>query len=174
MRKLIGGAALFAALALALAACGGSNKTSSGSGGNAPNQPAQASGVGALKAGTTPLGTLLTDGDGRTLYVLTKDKNGTSTCYGSCASNWPAFTATASAGSGVTSSLLGTTKRTDGKTQVTYKNQPLYYFSGDANAGDTNGEGIGGVWFAVGPTGATIPKSGAGAGAGAAPTTTKY
>jgi predicted lipoprotein with Yx(FWY)xxD motif len=171
MKKLLGGAALFAALALALAACGGSNNSSSGSGGNAPNQPAQASGVGALKVSTTSLGTLLTDGDGRTLYVLTKDKSGTSTCYGSCASNWPAFTTKASAGNGVNGSLLGTTKRTDGTTQVTYKNQPLYYFSGDSSSGDTNGEGVGGVWFAVGPTGAMITKSGAGAGGGATPTT---
>lgn len=171
MKKLLASAAMFAALALALAACGGSTNSPSGSGGNAPNQPAQASGVGALKASSSSLGMLLTDGDGRTLYVLTKDKGGTSSCYGNCASNWPAFTATASAGSGADGSLLGTTKRTDGKTQVTYKNQPLYYFSGDANPGDTNGQGVGGVWFTVGPTGAVITAK---AGAGATPTTTKY
>ncbi len=176
MKKLVAGAALLAALTLTLAACGSSNNSPSGSGSGgtaAPNQPAAGGG---LMATSTPLGTLLTDSSGRTLYALTKDQNGTSSCYGACANTWPAFTVsgTPTAGSGVTSSMIATSKRTDGKMQVTYKNQPLYFFSGDANAGDTNGQGSGGVWFTVAPTGSLIKSTAGAGGAGAAPTTTKY
>jgi predicted lipoprotein with Yx(FWY)xxD motif len=185
MRKLIGGAALFAALALALAACGGNTSSSGSSGSAAQSQPAQASGAGVLKATTTPLGTVLTDGTGRTLYVLTKDKNGASSCTGDCASTWPPFTASASAGSGVDGSLLGTTKRADGSMQVTYKNHPLYYFAGDSGAGQTNGQGVGGVWFVIGPSGDPITAKassgsgsgsggGGGGGYGAPPSTSRY
>lgn len=178
MKKLIGGAALFAALALALAACGGSKSSSSGSGSNA-GQSQQASSAGTLKVATTPLGALLTDGSGRTLYILTKDKKGTSTCTGNCASSWPPFTASASAGSGVDGSLLGTTKRSDGSMQVTYKGHPLYYFAGDSAAGQTNGQGIGGVWFVISPSGDPITAtassgSGSGGGYGAPASTTRY
>ena len=60
-------------------------------------------------------------------------------------------TPNALAGAGLSSSLLGRIKRPDGTTQVTYNGMPLYYFSGDANPGDTNGQGIGGVWFAAQP-----------------------
>jgi hypothetical protein len=72
-------------------------------------------------------------------------------------------------GAGVKASLLGTTKRTDGRLQVTYKRHPLYTFIKDTKKGQTNGEGInafGGVWHAVSPTGAPIVKSATGGGAG--------
>ena len=60
------------------------------------------------------------------------------------------------AGDGVDGSLLGTTERDDGTTQVTYDGQPLYVFASDAAPGDTNGQGVGEVWFVVGPDGKTI------------------
>jgi predicted lipoprotein with Yx(FWY)xxD motif len=73
------------------------------------------------------------------------------------------------AAAGVKASLLGTTKRTDGRLQVTYKRHPLYTFIKYTKKGQTNGEGInafGGEWDAVSPTGAKIEQNSAGAGAG--------
>jgi predicted lipoprotein with Yx(FWY)xxD motif len=102
------------------------------------------------------LGAYLTGLDGRTLYVLTKDSAGTSTCSGTCATNWPPFTLgageTVKAGAGVTGTFA-TTTRADGTMQVTYQGAPLYYFANDAKAGDVNGQGIGGVWFVAATSG---------------------
>jgi len=65
---------------------------------------------------------------------------------------------------GVKSSLLGTTKRSDGTTQVTYNKHPLYRFKGDANkVGATKGEGLdafGAEWYVVGTNGKKIEKEG--------------
>jgi len=89
------------------------------------------------------------------------DKNGTSTCYGECAKFWPPLTSSsaAQAGSGVTASMLGTTMRTDGTTQITYAGHPLYYFSEDKSAGDTKGQGLnieGGEWYLLATSGNSI------------------
>ena len=74
------------------------------------------------------------------------------------------------AGSGANASLLGTTKRSDGKTQVTYNRHPLYRFDGDQARGDTNGEGVnafGASWFVVSPAGKQVaPSAGSGSGSG--------
>jgi len=96
-------------------------------------------------------GSLLVGANGMTLYLLTKDSNGTSTCSGGCANNWPPLTVTGQpqAGTGLDTSLLGTTVRPDGSTQVTYNGHPLYYYKGDNAPGDANGQGSGGIWFAV-------------------------
>jgi predicted lipoprotein with Yx(FWY)xxD motif len=108
-------------------------------------------------ANDAKLGDHLTGANGKTLYVLTKDTPGTSTCTDSCATTWPPFILgageTTAAGAGVTGTL-GTLKRADGSMQVTYDNLPVYYFSGDSAAGDANGQGIGGVWYVVTPAGA--------------------
>jgi predicted lipoprotein with Yx(FWY)xxD motif len=101
------------------------------------------------------LGQFLTDTAGMTLYIYTSDTPNTSTCYDGCATNWPPYltNGTPAAGTNVTASMIGTTKRTDGTTQVTYNGWPLYYFASDKAAGDTNGEGKGGVWFVITPAG---------------------
>jgi predicted lipoprotein with Yx(FWY)xxD motif len=113
------------------------------------------------------LGAFLTGEDGRSLYVLTKDSVGTSTCSGACATAWPPFLLepgeTVAAGSAV-SGTLATITRGDGSTQVTINGLPLYYFAGDDGAGQTNGQGVNGVWFLVAPDGTTVGQS-AGAGA---------
>lgn len=109
-----------------------------------------------LVVATTDLGDFLTDAEGRTLYIFTPDAQGDPTCSGDCAANWPALTAEASAGAGVDESLLGTAPGVDGATQVTYNGWPLYYFAGDPAAGDVNGQGVGGVWFVIGPDGEPI------------------
>jgi predicted lipoprotein with Yx(FWY)xxD motif len=124
-----------------------------------------------VSSASTSLGRVLVNSRGHTLYMFGKDKNGKSACTGQCATFWPPLIASGKtqAAAGVKASLLGTTKRTDGRMQVTYKRHPLYTFAKDTKKGQTNGEGVnafGGVWHAVSPTGAPIVKSAAGAGAG--------
>jgi predicted lipoprotein with Yx(FWY)xxD motif len=101
------------------------------------------------------LGSFLVDSKGMTLYLYTKDTPNTSTCYGGCAAAWPPLLTTGApaGGTGVTASMLGTMKRTDGTTQVTYNGWPLYYYVSDKAAGDTTGENVQGVWFVITPAG---------------------
>jgi predicted lipoprotein with Yx(FWY)xxD motif len=112
---------------------------------------------------------ILTGEDGKTLYVFNKDSAGTSACTGNCAKTWPAFTLdageTAVAGAGVTGTI-STIQRPDGGTQVAINGKPLYYFSGDSAAGQTNGEGINGVWFAAGADGSAVQAPSPSASAG--------
>lgn len=169
---LLLGLALLAGLALILAACGGGEPaTPSGTGAEAPASPspaAPAESQAAVAAAESSLGQTLVDAEGRTLYAFAKDKGGKSTCYGDCEATWPALTVQGSpeAGDGAQSSLLDTTNRDDGSAQVTYKGMPLYLFSGDQQPGDTNGQGVGGVWFAVTPDGALVGTTGGTTGGG--------
>jgi predicted lipoprotein with Yx(FWY)xxD motif len=106
-------------------------------------------------------GTYLADTKGRALYLFVADKSTKSTCYSACASIWPPLTAhgTPKAGGGASASLLGTTKRNDGGTEVTYKGHPLYYYAGDSRAGQTTGQGLnqfGAKWFLVTPGGNAV------------------
>jgi predicted lipoprotein with Yx(FWY)xxD motif len=110
------------------------------------------------------LGRVLVDGRGRTLYLFQKDRRDKSACVGQCAGFWPPLIASGKpfAAAGAKASLLGTTKRADGRLQVTYNHHPLYSFSKDTGKGQTNGEGInafGAEWFAVSAAGAKIEKS---------------
>ncbi len=107
------------------------------------------------------LGKILVDGNGMTVYLFVADTGTTSTCYTSCAKFWPpVLTAgAAKAGAGAQASLLGTTARTDGTTEVTYAGHPLYYFLNDKKAGDTSGQGVdgfGGLWWVLTPAGAAM------------------
>ncbi|HEX2030142.1 MAG TPA: hypothetical protein VHL78_01890 [Actinomycetota bacterium] len=122
-----------------------------------PESPASPAGV-TLETAESDLGTILTDAEGQTLYVFLNDSAGESTCYDDCAQAWPALETEGDpqAGAGVDASLLGTTERQDGALQVTYNEMPLYYFADDAEPGDTNGQGIGDVWFVVSPEGEPI------------------
>jgi predicted lipoprotein with Yx(FWY)xxD motif/plastocyanin len=99
------------------------------------------------------LGPFLSDAAGMTLYLFTNDTTpGESTCYDQCAENWPIFTAEEplTLPNGVDGELTLIT-RTDGTTQVAYNGIPLYYFVGDEQPGDTNGQGRGDVWYVVAP-----------------------
>jgi predicted lipoprotein with Yx(FWY)xxD motif len=123
----------------------------------APSPTATASGT-TITTSQSKLGTILVDSSGFTVYLFAKDTGTSSTCYGACAGIWPPVLTTGApvAGSGADASLLGTTKRTDGKLQVTYAGHPLYYYTGDSKAGQTNGQGqdqFGGKWYAVTPNG---------------------
>jgi predicted lipoprotein with Yx(FWY)xxD motif len=151
MRKALGAAALLAALTVAAAACGGNDNQSSGTAATAApaTTAARSTGGTTVAVASSTLGDILVDGDGRTLYAFTKDKGDQSVCTGDCATSWPALTGTATAGTGVQASLLSTSMQANGKSQVTYGGKPLYYFAGDAKPGDTNGAGVGNVWFAL-------------------------
>jgi predicted lipoprotein with Yx(FWY)xxD motif len=134
---------------VAIAACGGGSATAS----TTPAKTTSTSTT-SIGTGTTALGTILVDSQGRTLYLFTHDSGTTSACSGPCASAWPPLVATGApkATSCVSAALLGTSKRADGATQVTYNGNPLYRFVKDAKAGETNGQGVtafGGSWFAV-------------------------
>ncbi len=102
-----------------------------------------------LSLAVSDIGTILVDGDGRTLYLFTPDNQGESTCHDQCADAWPPLTSPALAGEGIDQALLGTSPRTDGSLQTTYNGWPLYYFANDAAPGDTNGQGLNNVWFVV-------------------------
>jgi predicted lipoprotein with Yx(FWY)xxD motif len=121
---------------------------------------------GALVAlGKTGLGRVLVDARGRTLYLFDKDKHGRSACSGACARYWPPLVSSTrpQAGKGVRPSLLGVTKRPDGKRQVTYAGHPLYTYIGDGHAGQATGEGLtdfGATWDAVAASGRAIEPTG--------------
>jgi predicted lipoprotein with Yx(FWY)xxD motif len=107
------------------------------------------------------LGKILVDSKGKTLYDFPPDKGTTSVCYGACAALWPPFTTSGKpvAGPGVRQSLLGTTRRKDGKLEVTYNRHPLYYYVADRKAGQTTGQGLnqfGGPWWVISPAGKEI------------------
>jgi len=109
------------------------------------------------------LGRILVDGKGITLYDFVRDKHGVSSCYGACAALWPPLITKGKphAGTGVRASLLGTTKRKDGKLEVTYNHHPLYYFVSDRKPGQTTGQGLnqfGGPWWVLSPAGKEIHR----------------
>ena len=107
-----------------------------------------------LKTDKGSAGIWLTDAAGRTLYLYTQDKGTTSACYGACAKAWPPLLTTGPvtiSGQYTVKTDLGTITRTDGTKQVTYGGHPLYYYTGDSAPGQTKGQGVGGVWFLIGP-----------------------
>jgi predicted lipoprotein with Yx(FWY)xxD motif len=160
MRKAVLGAAV-AALAIVLSACGGGGDDQ-GSGATAPSAAAQQAAEGTVAVASTGLGEVLVDAKGRTLYVFTKDKGDQSVCSGKCAVAWPALTVTGAAtpGTGVEASMLSTSKQANGSSQVTYGGKPLYHFAGDKAPGDTNGQGLNGVWWVVKGDGSLVQSKG--------------
>jgi predicted lipoprotein with Yx(FWY)xxD motif len=115
----------------------------------------------ALHIGSSKLGRILVNSQGKTVYLWAHDKGSQSTCYGQCAVYWPPVITSGKprAVGGARASLLGTTRRRDGRMQVTYKHHPLYLFAGDKKAGDVKGEGLtgfGGRWDPVSPSGRAV------------------
>jgi predicted lipoprotein with Yx(FWY)xxD motif len=156
------------AVALVVAGCGGgSNKSSSSSAAPATTTPSTAStsgggGGAAVALRKTDLGMILVSG-GRTLYLFEKDKGPKSTCSGACASSWPPLTTSGKpkAGKGVTAAMLGTSKRGDGTTEVTYNGHPLYFYAGDSSPGQTTGQGLdqfGAEWYVLSAKGDKVEK----------------
>jgi len=110
---------------------------------------------------TTLKRSALVTSSGLTLYRNRSEKNGRIRCTGACTATWPPLLVPSGdrllAGAGVAQAKLGTTRRPDGKRQATYGGSPLYRFASDRKAGDAKGQGLGGVWFAAGGSGATAP-----------------
>lgn len=168
MRRPIALLSLAIALAAVAAGCG-SNGSGSDGGAEAPaygyggappatttSSPAEAPAAVATTAGD--LGTFLVGPGERTLYAFAADTGSTSTCTGECADAWPPLTTSGApeAAGAANAALLGTSARDDGDVQVTYAGRPLYLYAGDAAAGDTAGQGVGGAWYVVAPSGRTI------------------
>ena len=153
-----------AAVVILVAACSSSSGTSAAAtkttgptttptSSAAPSSRASGSAL-ALKTATGKAGIWLTNSAGRALYIYTRDKGTTSACYGACATTWLPLTTTSSvtiSGQYTVQRDLGVTNRTGGAKQVTYGGHPLYYFKGDTAPGQTKGQGVGGVWFLIGP-----------------------
>src|ERR1700730_7411386 len=144
-----------AAMALIAAACGSTQSAATTSPAAASPSPAAqpspaSTGATIAVASNAKYGSILVDGKGMTGYLFVSEQTTASTGY---------TTGAPHAGSDATSSLLGTTTRTDGKVEVTYAGHPLYYFANDKASGDTTGQavdGFGGLWWVVSASGAAI------------------
>jgi predicted lipoprotein with Yx(FWY)xxD motif len=166
-----GGVAVAAASVLALSACGSTASTKTAATGPAGSDSPSA-GVTISTADVSGIGTVLVNGEGRTLYLLSSEAGGKLTCTddNGCTKVWPdtelpSGVTQATAGSGVQASLLGTVKSADGNLYVTYGGYPVYEFSGDKGPGTVNGQGItsfGGTWSAMTPAGTAAANPGAG------------
>lgn len=158
-------------LAIVAVACGGDGSTETTSGEGSPDTtaqsevtttadaPATTSGedmVDGVHVTETDLGPVLVNPEGLTLYVFTPDTDGVSTCYDDCAASWPAVAGDTPIGPDLDAAIFGTAPRDDGSDQLTVNGMPLYLFAGDAAPGDTNGQGLNGVWFVVDDTGSMI------------------
>jgi predicted lipoprotein with Yx(FWY)xxD motif len=117
--------------------------------------------AGTVSAHASQYGTVLFDGRGFALYAFTKDPRGKSVCNGDCAKAWPPYLVKSkpAAAGGVRRTLLGTTRRADGTTQVTYAGRPLYYYIGDLKPGQILCQNVvefGGTWLVVRPSGSPV------------------
>ena len=175
---LLAGAALLPATALALAACGGGSSATAASDAPKPAAARTARHHPTVRVAKTRLGKILVNSRGRTLYLFKKDSGTKSACFGACATAWPPLRSghKPTVGRGAKASLVGTTRRSDGKPQVTYNGHPLYTFIMDKKSGDTKGEGFtafGGRWFVVSPAGKQVSgrssKTASGASSSPAP-----
>lgn len=164
-------------LAIFVAGCGRSSTTSSTSSsqptGTSATNAAGPTGtnVMAVSTASTPkLGTIIVTSSGMALYDFQKDTSTKSACYGSCAKVWPPLITSGApkAAGGADPTKLGTIKRTDGTSQVTYNGLPLYTYAADMNPGEANGNEIrsfGGAWHALKPSGSAATAHNATGGA---------
>jgi predicted lipoprotein with Yx(FWY)xxD motif len=114
-----------------------------------------------LSAKSSRYGKILFDGRGYVLYAFTKDRRGRSACYGACAKAWPVYYKRGAlvTGNGVRPGLVGTTKRGNGRPQITYAGRPLYYYVGDSKPGRITCQNVvefGGSWLVVRPNGKLV------------------
>src|SRR4051794_18800052 len=172
LRQRVVQTSVLAAALLSVAACGGGNSSDSSSkpkassasssspSSSSPSPSAAAAGAAQIKVASPSTGSVLTDDRGRVLYMFNPDNRGASVCYDQCAAAWPPVLTTGkpAAGSGADASMLGTTTRKDGKTQVTYNKYPLYTFAFDAKPGDTNGQAVMSIWWVLNPAGVPQEK----------------
>jgi predicted lipoprotein with Yx(FWY)xxD motif len=166
---LLAGTLALGAAATVAACSSSSSSTAAGSPSSVPSGAASAASA-TISAKSVPgVGTVLVNAQGQTLYMLTSDKGGKITCTAAngCTQAWPETVltngaATAKAGPGVQSSLLGTVKDASGKLEVTYNHWPLYTFSGDSGPGVAKGQGLtsfGGTWYVLNGSGNPVTSS---------------
>ncbi|HKY16818.1 MAG TPA: hypothetical protein VJM33_17965 [Microthrixaceae bacterium] len=165
-------------LAAVLAACGDDDDTSSSESqsttstveSDTTTTATGESSAAVVKFTSSDFGDILTDTDDNTLYLFEKDTGTTSTCEAGCIEAWPPVTVTGTpTGDGI-DAALGTTTRSDGTMQLTFNGHPIYYFASDSEPGDTNGQGVGDVWFVVDKEGNAVKKA---AGTGGDTSTTQ-
>ena len=182
-RRLLAAGALGAAAVVALAACSKSTTTGTGSASSpsaSASQTASADAAITITTASLPgVGTVLVNGNGQTLYLLSSEQGGKLTCTddNGCTKVWPdtelpSGKTAGIAGTGVQASLLSTVKSTDGKLYLTYNTFPLYTFTGDTKTGTAAGQGItsfGGTWSAITPVGVAATTGGAPASPPATP-----
>jgi predicted lipoprotein with Yx(FWY)xxD motif len=174
VRGWIGTALVVGVAALLLAACGSSPQATSGSKGpsgssgsttpspsptpTATATPTPAASTGPVKVTTATVQgkteTIFTNGAGMTLYYYTPDKDASVTCTGGCASAWPPLAAGSSTPGPMpgVSGTWGSDSDPSGGSVVTYNGWPLYTYVSDTAPGQTNGQGVGGVWFVATPS----------------------
>jgi predicted lipoprotein with Yx(FWY)xxD motif len=150
--------ALAAGAVLALAACGGGSDAADDPEATAVENAESATSNGApVATGATSEGNVITDAAGLSLYGFTPDAGGTPTCTDGCAQAWPPFTVDGdSLPDGLDASVFSVVTHPDGSTQLAAGGWPLYYFAGDAAAGEINGQGSGGNWFLAAPDGSLV------------------
>jgi len=152
MKTLIGSIVVLAAAATFSAGVGSASSQSK----------ATALSKATLSVGNSRYGRVLFDGKGRALYGFTRDRRGgPSRCYGDCARAWPVYykSGAVRAGAGVKQRLIGTTKRKNGRLQVTYNGWPLYYYVHDTQPGQITCQNVveyGGTWLVVSPSGRLV------------------
>ena len=182
-RRLLAAGALGAAAVVALAACSKSTTTGTGaasSPSSSPSQSANADAAITVMTATLPsVGTVLVNGNGQTLYLLSSEQGGKLTCTddNGCTKVWPdtelpSGKTAGIAGTGVQASLLGTVKAAAGSLYLTYNTFPLYTFTGDTKTGTAAGQGItsfGGTWSAITPAGVAATAGSAPASPAATP-----
>lgn len=164
------------ALAALLSGCGGgATTTTPTSAAPATSAPAESSApatsapasmaAAVLSVGQSKAGQIVVADQGLSVYYFTKNTkdSGNSVCTGACLTSWPPVTSTTATPTvnGVTGKV-GTIPTADGKMQVTINGMPIYYYSKDQAAGDINGQGVGGVWYLVSPSGEMITAPPAG------------
>ncbi len=153
------------ALAALLSGCGGgATTTTPTTAAPATSTPAETSAPATMAAAELTVaeskaGQIVVAGQGLSVYYFTKDTkdSGTSACTGECLVAWPPVTSTTATPTveGVTGKV-GTIQTADGKMQVTINGMPIYYYAKDQAAGDITGQGVGGVWYLVAPSGEMI------------------
>lgn len=121
----------------------------------APETESETTAENQVQAVDSEFGQILADGEGNTLYVLLRDEQSESVCYDSCEATWPPL-GEATAGPGANQGDLGRSERDDGTIQATYNGWPLYYYASDNEPGMVSGQGMGGVWYVIDPSGEPV------------------
>ena len=159
MRRTTFATTVLALGALVLSGCGGDDDDGGSAGATSESATSSPAEDAVLATADSTLGTIVVDSKGMTVYMFDKDTQGSgeSSCTGGCLEAWPPVVAESDspAVDGVTGDVA-TITRDDGTVQVTLDGWPLYYWQGDAAAGDVAGQGVQDVWWVLAPDGTKI------------------